>query len=93
MRHVAHLLGVHPRGDATHEVGIGRASALLLLEERQLQSQIVRVLAGQQRIVRIARRLAGAVTVGTGGNVLIGNASLGDGLATLDGLRRVLRRG
>ena len=75
MRHIAHLLGVHSCGDAAHEMGIGRASALLLLEERQLQSQIVRVLTGKHRIVRIARRIAGAVTVGAGGNVLIRNAS------------------
>ena len=88
MRHIAHLLGVYPGSDVAHKTGIGRAATLLLLEERQLQSQVVRVLAGKHRIVRIARRLAGAVTVGAGGNVLIRNASQGDGLATLDGLRR-----
>ena len=88
MRYIAHLLGVHPGGDAAHEMGIGCAATLLLLEERQLQSPIVRVLAGKHRIVRIARRLAGAVTIAVGGNVLIRNASPGDGLATLDGLCR-----
>ena len=83
-RHVAHLLRGQPGGHRAHEVGIGRAAAVFLLEEFELQDEIVGVLAGESGIDRVAAGGAGAVAGDAGGDALTRDAAAGDRLAALD---------
>src|SRR5688500_1498440 len=49
----AHLCGLQARGDRMHEVRVGGAAALLLLEKLELEHEIVGRLAGENGIGRL----------------------------------------
>ena len=77
-RHIAYLFPVHTLDRAMHDVGIGGTTAFALLEQRQLQGDVIRILAGELRVVRVAWPVAWAMAIDAGGNALLRVAANGD---------------